>query len=40
MFKPKGYYTPQDFIGFLPDGRKMHFPTADEYYEYLEEQAA
>ena len=40
MFAPKGYYTSQGFVGILPDGTRMFFPTAEEYYEYLEEQAA
>lgn len=40
MFKAKGYYTPQGFIGFLPDGSRMYFPTAEEYYEFIEEEAA
>ena len=35
MFIPSGYTTSQDFIGFLPDGTKMHFATADDYYEYV-----
>ena len=37
MFRPGGYTTNQGFIGFMPDGSKMAFPTADEYYEYVEE---
>ena len=37
MFKPRGYTTAQGFIGFLADGGKMYFPTASEYYEYIEE---
>ena len=37
MFKPYGYTTGQGFIGLLPDGRKMFFPTAGEYYEYIDE---
>ena len=37
MFRPKGYSTPQGYAGFLPDGRRMLFPTQDEYMDYLEE---
>ena len=37
MFKPRGYTTAQGFIGLLPDGGRMYFPTAAEYYEYIEE---
>ena len=35
MFMPSGYTTNQDFIGFLPDGTKMHFAIANDYYEYV-----
>ena len=34
---PYGYLVEQGFIGILPDGRKMLFPTQDEYIEYLSE---
>ena len=37
LFRPAGYTTHQGFIGFLPDGSKMYFPTSDEYYEYVDE---
>lgn len=37
MFAPKGYHTSQGFTGFLPDGRRMAFPTQDEYLDYLRE---
>lgn len=37
MFRPYGYTTGQGFFGLMPDGSKMFFPTADEYYEYIEE---
>jgi hypothetical protein len=40
MFKPKGYFTDGGYIGFLPDGRKLYFPTYDEYMDYLEEDDA
>lgn len=26
-----------DRIGFMPDGSRMFFPTAGEYYDYIEE---
>ena len=34
---PYGYIVGQGNIGFLPDGRRMLFPTQDEYIEYLSE---
>ena len=37
MFRPTGYTTNQGFIGFLPDGSMMYFPTSNEYYEYVDE---
>jgi hypothetical protein len=37
MFRPGGYTTNQGFIGFMPDGSRMFFPTSDEYYDYIEE---
>ena len=37
MFKPKGYSTSQGYTGFLPNGRRMAFPTQDEYLEFLSE---
>lgn len=37
MFRPAGYTTNQGFIGFLPDGTKMYFPTSNEYYEYVDD---
>ena len=37
MFAPKGYYTSNGFVGFLPDGTRMMFPTRAEYVEYVEE---
>ena len=39
MFTPKGYYTADGYVGFLPDGSKLCFPTSDEYVEYLREAA-
>lgn len=35
MFKPRGYYTGNVYIGFLPDGSLMRFPTQGEYEEYI-----
>ena len=40
MFTPKGFFTSDGYVGFLPDGTKLHFPTYDEYVEYVEEDAA
>jgi hypothetical protein len=40
MFKPRGYYTSNGFLGFLPDGTRMMFPTYAEYVDYLEEDVA
>lgn len=40
MFAPKGYYTNNGYVGFLPDGSRMIFPTYAEYVEYIEEDAA
>ena len=37
MFSPKGYYTSNGYVGFLPDGTRMMFPTRAEYVEYVRE---
>ena len=37
MFTPRGYYTSNSYIGFMPDGSRMRFPTLQEYLEYLNE---
>jgi len=37
MFRPAGYYTGNSYVGFLPDGGRMHFPTHDEYTDYVRE---
>ena len=37
MFTPKGFYTGNSYVGFLPDGSRMAFPTSDEYIDYIEE---
>lgn len=37
MFRMRGYYTSEGYVGFLPDGGKMHFPTSDEYTDYVRE---
>ena len=40
MFTPKGYYTNNGYVGFLPDGTRMMFATYNEYVDYLEEDVA
>ena len=40
MFKPKGYFTDTGYVGFLPDVRKLYFPTYDEYIDYVTEEDA
>ena len=40
MFTPRGFYTGNGFVGFLPDGSRIIFPTYDEYLDYLHEGAA
>ena len=40
MFTPKGFFTSDGYVGFLPDGGRLCFPTYDEYIEYIEEAAA
>lgn len=40
MFNLKGYFTADGYVGFLPDGSRLYFPTYDEYVEYMEEVAA
>ena len=37
MFRPKGYSTSNGYIGFLPNGRRMVFPTQGEYLDFLAE---
>lgn len=37
MFTPKGFFTGSGYIGFLPDGSRMKFPTQGEYEEYIRE---
>ena len=37
MFIPKGFYTGNAYVGFLPDGSRMTFPTSDEYADYVRE---
>lgn len=36
-FSPKGFYIGSSYVGFLPDGSKLLFPTEEEYIEYVEE---
>ena len=40
MFVPKGYYTDNGYMGFMPDGSRIMFATYDEYVDYLDEDAA
>lgn len=40
MFRPRGFYTSNGYVGFLPDGSKMVFATYGEYVDYLEDDAA
>ena len=40
MFNLKGYFTSDGYVGFLPDGSRLYFPTYDEYVEYMEAGAA
>ena len=40
MFTPKGYYTSNGYVGFLPDGTRMMFATYNEYVDYWEEDVA
>lgn len=35
MFRPKGYPCSSGFVGFLPDDRRMVFPTEQEYLDYI-----
>lgn len=35
MFRPRGYYTATDYIGFLPGNRKMRFASESEYLEFI-----
>ena len=37
MFTPRGFYTSNGFVGFLPDGSRIIFPTYDEYLDYIRE---
>ncbi len=36
-FMPRGFYTGQGYVGFLPGGGRMVFPTAEEYLDYIDE---
>ena len=40
MFKPRGFYTSNGYVGFLPDGSRIIFATYAEYMEYISETAA
>ena len=39
-FQPKGFFTSDGYVGFLPDGRRLSFPTLDEYLEFISDEAA
>lgn len=32
---PGGYHTPNGYVGFLPNGRKMLFATEQDYFDYI-----
>lgn len=40
MFTPRGFYTSNGYVGFLPDGSRIMFATYDEYVDYIRESAA
>lgn len=40
MFTPRGFCTSNGFLGFLPNGSRMMFPTYTEYVDFLEENIA
>lgn len=40
MFTPRGFYTGNGYVGFLPDGSHIIFATCEEYLEYISEDAA
>ena len=40
MFKPRGFYTSNGYVGFLPDGSRIIFATYNEYMEYISETTA
>ena len=37
MFFPGGFDADHGYVGFLPDGSRMVFPTHDEYTDYIRE---
>ena len=39
MFKPKGFYTSNGYMGFLPNGSRMVFPTYDEYMDFIRDES-
>ena len=39
-FRPKGFFTTVGYVGFLPDGRRLSFPTYDEYLEFISDDDA
>ena len=34
-FRPQGFFTNDGYVGFLPDGRRLSFPTYEEYLEFI-----
>ena len=40
MFTPRGFYTSNGFVGFLPDGSRIISATYDEYLDYISETVA
>ena len=39
-FQPKGFFTYDGYVGFLPDGRRLSFPTYSEYLEFISDEDA
>ena len=40
VFRPKGFFTSDGYVGFLPDGRRLSFPTYEEYLEFISDDDA
>ena len=39
-FRPRGFFTNDGYVGFLPDGHRVYFPTYDEYLEFVADNEA
>ena len=39
-FRPTGFFTNDGYVGFLPDGRRLSFPTYAEYLEFVADEDA